>query len=121
MILRKDSEEPVVAHLGSVDLEGTLHLPEGVLGVVLFAHGSNDASLRKRSVARSLRAAGLGTAVIDLLTPEEDRRYSRRFDVDFLTERLGKLTDWLGQRIAGTGLRIGIFGVSTGAAAALRA
>jgi dienelactone hydrolase len=72
-------------------------------------------------VAHQLRDAGLGTLLVDLLTPQEDQNYIRRFEIEFLTERLGRITEWLRERIAGTGLRIGYFGASTGAAAALRA
>jgi pimeloyl-ACP methyl ester carboxylesterase len=123
MIQRKGHEETVQLHLGVADLEGISDIPEDPLGVVLFAHGSGSSrwSPRNQFVAHQLREAGLGTLLVDLLTPQEDQNYIRRFEVDFLTERLGRITDWLRERIAGTGLRIGTFGASTGAAAALRA
>jgi dienelactone hydrolase len=123
MISPKVSEETVRIRLGATELEGMLDLPEQPLGVVLFAHGSGSSRLSPRNlfVARRLQSAGLGTLLVDLLTAEEDRNYSRRFEVPFLAERLAQITDWLRGRIAGTPLRIGTFGASTGAAAALRA
>jgi len=123
MILRKGSEETVQLHLGVADLEGIADFPENPLGVVLFAHGSGSSrwSPRNQFVAHQLRESGLGTLLVDLLTPQEDQNYIRRFEIEFLTERLGRITGWLRERIAGTGLRIGYFGASTGGAAALRA
>lgn len=122
MILRKN-EDTVQIHLGVADLEGIWDVPDQPLGVVLFAHGSGSSrwSPRNRFVAHQLRDAGLGSLLVDLLTPQEDQNYMRRFEIEFLTERLGRITDWLRERIAGTGLRIGYFGASTGAAAAFRA
>jgi dienelactone hydrolase len=123
MISPKVSEETVRIRLGATELEGMLDLPEQPLGVVLFAHGSGSSRLSPRNlfVARRLQSAGLGTLLVDLLTAEEDRNYSRRFEIPFLAERLAQITDWVRGRIAGTPLRIGTFGASTGAAAALRA
>jgi pimeloyl-ACP methyl ester carboxylesterase len=123
MILRTGTEETVQLHLGVADLEAISDLPDHPLGVVLFAHGSGSSrwSPRNQFVAHQLRDAGLGTLLVDLLTPQEDQNYIRRFEIEFLTERLGRITEWLRERVAGTGLRIGYFGASTGAAAALRA
>ncbi len=107
----------------SVTLGATLGSPEGTaLGVVLFAHGSGSSrhSRRNRQVADALHSAGLGTLLLDLLTPtedEEDRVTGRhRFDVTMLGNRVIGAVDWLCE--AGTG-PIGLFGASTGAAAAL--
>jgi len=123
MILRKGTEETVRISLGDADLEGTLDFPDKPIGVVVFAHGTGSGrrSPRNQFVAHELRESGLGTLLVDLLTPEEDLTYSRRFDIPFLAPRLGRITEWLRERIAGTDLRIGYFGASTGAAAALRA
>lgn len=123
MILRRGNEETVQLHLGVADLEGIWDMPENPLGVVLFAHGTGSSrwSPRNQFVAHQLRDAGLGTLLVDLLTPQEDQNYIRRFEIEFLTERLGRITEWLRERIAGTGLRLGYFGASTGASAALRA
>jgi dienelactone hydrolase len=108
-----------------VVLEGNLAIPEGARGLVLFAHGSGSSrhSSRNRSVAQTLRDAGLGTLLFDLLTAEEERIDARtahlRFDISLLAERVSGVTDWLKQFPDTRGLRIGYFGASTGAAAAL--
>ncbi|MGZ3347533.1 MAG: dienelactone hydrolase family protein [Xanthobacteraceae bacterium] len=111
----------------TVTLEGNLSLPEGASAVVLFAHGSGSGrhSPRNRHVARALNEAKLATLLIDLLTPEEevlDRLTAHlRFDIDLLARRLVHATDWLTHQSDTRRLRIGYFGASTGAAAALLA
>lgn len=107
-------------------LEGDLTLPESAAGVVLFAHGSGSSrhSPRNRAVAATLQGAGLGTLLIDLLTPSEERedllRGHLRFDIGFLSRRLLQAVDWLESRSPATrALPVGLFGASTGAAAAL--
>jgi dienelactone hydrolase len=110
---------------GAVTLEGNLALPEGAYGVVLFAHGSGSSrhSPRNRHVARFLNEAKLASLLIDLLTPQEEsidmRTAHLRFDIGLLAERLVAVTDWLTQHPDTRQLRIGYFGASTGAAAAL--
>jgi dienelactone hydrolase len=110
---------------GPVELEGNLVVPEGARGIVLFAHGSGSSrhSPRNRYVARVLREAGLATLLIDLLTPDEEevdlRTAHLRFDIGLLAERLVGATDWLKENPATRSLRIGYFGASTGAGAAL--
>src|SRR3981081_1150019 len=112
---------------GPVTLEGNLTLPEKARGVVLFAHGSGSSrhSPRNRHVARMLNEANLATLLIDLLTPEEEMVDARtahlRFDIGLLTERLIGATDWLTQHPDTQHLRVGYFGASTGAGAALGA
>lgn len=108
---------------GKVRLEGALALPEGAEGVVLFAHGSGSSrhSPRNNFVAQVLRKAGLGTLLMDLLTRDEDIDYERRFDIDLLAERLLAATNWLKEDDDTMGMRIGYFGASTGAAAAIKA
>jgi dienelactone hydrolase len=112
---------------GSVTLEGNLTLPEQSRGIVLFAHGSGSSrhSPRNRYVARVLNEAKLATLLIDLLTLHEEvidaRTAQLRFDIDLLAERLVDATDWLSQFPDTKHLRIGYFGASTGAAAALAA
>ena len=107
---------------GKVRLEGMLELPENAQGIVLFAHGSGSSRLSPRNnyVARELRAAALGTLLIDLLTREEDQTYETRFNISLLTRRLADATQWLKQHPATQSLALGLFGASTGAAAALR-
>ena len=112
---------------GPVTLEGNLTLPEQSRGIVLFAHGSGSSrhSPRNRYVARLLNEANLATLLIDLLTLHEEvidaRTAQLRFDIDLLAERLVDATDWLTQFPDTKDLRIGYFGASTGAAAALAA
>ncbi|MGE5524033.1 MAG: dienelactone hydrolase family protein [Rhodospirillaceae bacterium] len=108
-----------------VGLPGTLVVPEGAEGIVLFAHGSGSSrhSPRNVFVARILEHAGLGTLLFDLLTREEeaqDRHTSHfRFDIGLLAARLAAATEWVAQQALIRRLRIGYFGASTGSAAAL--
>jgi len=104
-------------------IEGMLELPAKPSGLVLFAHGSGSSrhSPRNNFVARVLRETGLGTLLMDLLTPVEDLDYQVRFDIALLTRRLLLATQWVQQNPETTKLPIGYFGASTGAAAALRA
>jgi dienelactone hydrolase len=110
---------------GSVVLDADLAVPEGAQGVVLFAHGSGSGrhSPRNRYVAGELQQAGLATVLADLLTPAEEQLDARtaelRFDIGLLAVRLVELTDWLTTHEPTAGLAIGLFGASTGAAAAL--
>ncbi|MEF8787398.1 MAG: dienelactone hydrolase family protein [Haloarculaceae archaeon] len=106
-----------------VELEGTLDVPAGATGQVVFAHGSGSSreSPRNRYVAEVIRERGLGTLLFDLLTEEEDQLRENRFDIPLLTDRLVAVTDWLWAREATGDLNVGYFGSSTGAASALRA
>lgn len=115
----------VTISVGSALLDGDLTLPAGTTAVVLFAHGSGSSrhSPRNRYVAAELQAAGLGTLLLDLLTAREEAIDARtghlRFDIDLLATRLVGATDWL-LDLAGTShSRLGYFGASTGAAAAI--
>ncbi len=118
-------ERPLRIAIGNATLEGDLSLPDGAHGIVLFAHGSGSSrfSPRNRYVAGVLNEARLGTILIDLLTLGEaavDRRTARlRFDIGLLAERLQATTDWIVHNPDTRGLRVGYFGASTGAAAAL--
>ncbi|MET7295693.1 dienelactone hydrolase family protein [Streptomyces griseoloalbus] len=117
--------QSVTVPSGGVALPGDLDLPAGARGMVLFAHGSGSSrfSPRNRAVATALRGAGFGTLLLDLLTEEEDREDEatgrHRFDIDLLAGRLAHAVDWLGQRPDTADLAVGLFGASTGAAAAL--
>jgi putative phosphoribosyl transferase len=118
-------EREVRVSAGPVELEGILDIPEGAQGIVLFAHGSGSGrhSPRNRYVAEVLREAGLATLLIDLLTPEEEavdlRTRHLRFDIGLLADRLSGATDWLARNPDTQELRVGYFGASTGAGAAL--
>lgn len=108
-----------------VELESELALPDSPVGLVLFAHGSGSSrhSPRNRYVARALQEGRLGTLLMDLLTPAEDQIDSRtaelRFNVELLSERVIAAVDWAVSHPALQGLNVGLFGASTGAAAAL--
>lgn len=108
---------------GEVDLEGMLKIPQGARGIVLFAHGSGSSrfSTRNNFVANVLNEGGLATLLIDLLSKKEDEVYQTRFDINLLSARLIKVIMWLEKQPETKGLAIGLFGSSTGAAAALRA
>ena len=108
---------------GGVTVEGMLEIPERAVGLVLFAHGSGSSrhSPRNNYVAGVLRQAGVGTLLMDLLTPEEDRDYAQRFDIGLLTDRLLEAARWVGAQESTRTLPLGFFGASTGAAAALEA
>src|SRR5947207_15422901 len=108
-------EQLVRVRAGGVTLEGNLAVPEGAAGVVLFAHGSGSGrhSPRNRFVAGQLRAAGLGTLLIDLLTEQEEAvdqlTGHLRFDIGLLAERLVGATDWLAEHPRTAGLSVGYF------------
>jgi putative phosphoribosyl transferase len=122
---QRGEERLVRVEAGLVTLEGNLCLPEGAHGIVLFAHGSGSSrySPRNRYVARLLNAAKLATLLVDLLTSDEEaidlRTAHLRFDIGLLGERLIAATDWLTQHPDTRDLRVGYFGASTGAGAAL--
>jgi len=117
------SETRVDIELDDVTLDGKLAVPDDAPGIVVFAHGSGSSrhSPRNNYVAEVIRSRGLGTLLFDLLTEPEDRVRANRFDIPLLTDRLIGTVDWLRAREADSGRNIGLFGSSTGAAAALRA
>lgn len=106
-------------------LHGDLTLPSGAEGLVIFAHGSGSSRLspRNRFVAGVINHAGLGTLLMDLLTEDEERvddmTRELRFDIGLLGRRVAQVVDWAGGREELSGLAVGLFGSSTGAAAAL--
>jgi putative phosphoribosyl transferase len=104
-------------------LQGDLAVPPHALGLVLFAHGSGSSRLssRNRWVAHQLQARGLATLLIDLLTEEEARDRRIVFDIPLLCQRVLNAMRWIRQREEMVNLRLGLFGASTGAAAALMA
>ena len=108
---------------GSVELDGELILPPSAKGVVAFAHGSGSSRFSPRNtyVAEVLQQQNIGTLLFDLLTREEDRDYETRFDIALLTRRLLAATEWLQSNPSTQKLKLGYFGASTGAAAALQA
>jgi pimeloyl-ACP methyl ester carboxylesterase len=126
-----DHPSPLESYLVRIDvhgapLEGQLAMPAEPRGIVAFAHGSGSSrhSPRNKLVAQALREdVGVGTLLIDLLTPAEDaldaRTGSLRFDIALLASRVVSICDWLVKGTRTRGLPVGLFGASTGAAAAL--
>lgn len=115
----------VEIQLDSILLEGNLSIPPDSIGIVLFVHGSGSSrkSPRNRFVARELNKKRLATLLFDLLTVKEEEVDMQtghlRFDISLLSKRLLGVTDWLSRHSLASGLGIGYFGASTGAAAAL--
>jgi dienelactone hydrolase len=101
-------------------LRGFLAVPAAATGIVVFAHGSGSSRLspRNQHVAQGLNKAGLATLLFDLLLPEEAEDRRNVFDIPLLATRLEEALDWLGQGEFAS-LSVGLFGASTGAAAAL--
>jgi putative phosphoribosyl transferase len=122
---KQSAERPVRIPTAEAELQGDLTLTAGATSIVLFAHGSGSSrkSLRNRFVAGVLQRAGLATLLFDLLTVDEERADAvdahLRFDIDLLARRLVAATDWVRTQRETRHLRIGYFGASTGAAAAL--
>src|SRR5437867_9118280 len=124
MATMTDRDEGLVkVYAAGVTLEGNLIVSPGATGIVLFAHGSGSSrfSSRNRYVAEVLRVGGLGTLLLDLLTPEEElvdtRTAHLRFDIELLADRLVGTIDWLARQMPK--LKVGLFGASTGGGAAL--
>jgi dienelactone hydrolase len=122
-----DIEQEVRLPVDAVTLVGDLARPAAARGVVLFAHGSGSSrhSPRNRAVARVLRASGLATLLIDLLTRDEEAEDAAtghlRFDIALLARRLVAVIGWLHEEPATRRLPVGYFGASTGGGAALAA
>ena len=118
-------EQSVQIPAAGVALDADVAVPQPAQGVVLFAHGTGSSrhSPRNTFVAEELQDAGIATVLVDLLTPAEERidaiTAELRFDIGLLAARLTAVTDWLVEHDLTSGLGIGLFGASTGAAAAL--
>ena len=111
--------------INNKDINGSMEISAAAKGIVLFAHGSGSSrfSSRNRYVAKILNENNLGTLLFDLLTEEEEKvdiyTAEYRFNIRLLAERLITVTDWLLKEQFINGLKVGYFGASTGAAAAL--
>ncbi|MHB1664275.1 MAG: dienelactone hydrolase family protein [bacterium] len=120
----KISKEIAIS-INNKDINGSMEIPTAARGIVLFAHGSGSSrfSSRNRYVAKILNENNLGTLLFDLLTEEEEKidiyTSEYRFNIRLLAERLITVTDWLLKEQFINGLKVGYFGASTGAAAAL--
>jgi putative phosphoribosyl transferase len=120
---RSAMETEVAIAAGKRTLRGTLCIPDGAVAIIVFAHGSGSGRLspRNQHVAHVLQEAGLGTLLIDLLEEDEAGDRSKVFDIDLLAGRLEAAALWLAGRAETSSLRLGYFGASTGAGAALAA
>jgi putative phosphoribosyl transferase len=120
-----ENERPIRLVVDGVPLEGNLIIPKKAKGIVVFAHGSGSSrnSPRNKFVAGVIQEAGLATLLFDLLTMKEEAidnvTAQLRFDIDFLSRRLAGAVDWVARNKDTVGMNIGLFGASTGAAAAL--
>jgi putative phosphoribosyl transferase len=118
-------EEEVHIEIDEGIISGILSIPEGAKGIVLFVHGSGSSrfSPRNQKVAKILNGGGIATLLFDLLTPEEERiddiTRELRFNIPMLADRTVKITEWVLEEKKLCGMKIGYFGASTGAAAAL--
>ncbi|MDQ2069048.1 dienelactone hydrolase family protein [Natronospira bacteriovora] len=123
--MRTAHHQELKISVGGVQLSALLDRPTSAAGLVLFVHGSGSSRLspRNRNVAKQLNERGMATLLFDLLTEnehEQDKADGRfRFDIDLLSARLLAVLDWLRREAALSNLPIGLFGASTGAAAAL--
>lgn len=122
-----DTEHPITIPCDEFQLDGLLHIPQDVTGIIIFAHGSGSSrfSPRNQSIARFLQQSKFSTLLFDLLTPEEDeidtQTMEYRFDIPFLTTRLITVTEWMANNPMLENIPIGYFGASTGGGAALLA
>lgn len=109
------------ARIPPIGLAGTLRIPEGATALIAFAHGSGSSrfSPRNMAVAAALNRQGMATLLFDLLTPEEEADRANVFDIPLLAERIIAAADWIAGEPLTQNLRLGLFGASTGAAAAL--
>lgn len=109
--------------IDKVKLEGELTVFSEMKAVIIFAHGSRSSrkSPRNLQVANDLNSAGFGTLLFDLLTDHEAKDRTNVFNIEFLSDRLASVTEWLLQQQNFQSTKIGFFGASTGAAAALQA
>ena len=108
---------------GGVTLPGMLEIPPKPIGLVVFAHGSGSSRFSPRNVlvSQELQRASIATLLLDLLTQAEDISFERRFDIELLASRVASAVRWARGEPLTQQLRVGLFGASTGAAAALRA
>lgn len=122
-----DTEHPVTIPCGNIHLDGLLHIPKHVSGIVIFVHGSGSSRLSPRNqyIAEELQKIKIATLLFDLLTLKEDEIDSYtmqyRFDIELLSSRLLAVTNWLIKNPLLHQLPIGYFGASTGGGAALLA
>lgn len=113
--------EKRIVEIAPLPLEGILRLPPDAIGLVVFAHGAGSSRLSPRNnfVAEALTRRGIATLLFDLLTPEEATNRANVFDISLLARRVVDAVDWVERQQDLADLPLGLFGASTGAAAAL--
>ncbi len=120
---RESKDEPALreVRISPVGLAGTLRAPRNARAVIAFAHGSGSSrfSPRNMAVAEALHEQGFATLLFDLLTAEEEADRTNVFDIELLADRLMHAVRWLERDRQMRGCALGLFGASTGAAAAL--
>lgn len=117
----RSAREVCDVRIPPIGLAGTLQVPAGAQALVVFVHGSGSSrfSPRNVAVADALNERGIATLLFDLLTTDEEADRANVFDIQLLTERLVQVVHWLDEESVVGGLPLGLFGASTGAAAAL--
>ncbi len=115
--------QDIIIPIKGIELHGILSVPKNSIGIVIFSHGHGSSRLSPRNtyVAKTLQSKGIATLLIDLLTESEDETSENRFDIDLITERLLRITQWINGFHDTNTLSVAYFGASTGAAAALKA
>ena len=114
-------EEILDIRIPPIGLGGTLHVPRNAYAIVAFVHGSGSSRLspRNQAVASALNERAIATLLFDLLTRDEEVDRANVFDIPLLADRLVDAVSWLDAQPSVAGLPLGLFGASTGAAAAL--
>lgn len=117
----KRCAETHAVRIPPIGLPGTLRIPAGAAALIVFAHGSGSSRLspRNMAVAETLNERGMATLLFDLLTPDEETDRANVFDIPLLAQRVVDAVEWIGGEPLAQNLRLGLFGASTGAAAAL--
>ena len=121
MEIKKENE--VIIAVDGINLMGYLFLPKEAKAIIIFSHGSGSSRFSKRNqqIAEQLQQHGFGILLSDLLTPEEDKDYNHRFDIELLKERLLAVTAWFKRLPGAKNMSVGYFGASIGAASVLKA
>lgn len=123
MMIEYQFQEDVTISVDEIELTGNLSIPQQTRGIVVFAHGSGSSrhSSRNQFVANAIHETGFATLLFDLLTEQEEKDNSKKFEIALLRDRLIGVSEWLQTDSRTTDLNLGYFGASTGAAATLEA
>jgi hypothetical protein len=96
-MIRAPKNQDIIIPLNGIELHGILSVPTNAVGIVIFSHGHGSSRLSPRNtyVAKTLQSKAIATLLIDLLTGSEDEASGNRFDIDLITERLLRITQWI--------------------------